>query len=140
MTTEKHAADRSKLATIIWFAMLASGPLIFVLVFLMLKGKHFFDLTPSYELGFLIAGLVSAVVSLPAMAHFRRVVEAGHSASGNSHYWQRVHAAMFAGHAAADLPFLIGMAAFLTGGFLRTAVLLLLLSLALNSRFRPPAH
>jgi len=138
MSTERHAADRRRIATLVWLSMLLSGPLIFAVVFFVLKGAHFVDMASEYERWFLLGGIAAALPAVPLLRRFRAAAAQEVGKEEDAAYWERLNAAMFAGHAAADLPFFVGMAAFLAGGFIRTAVLLLALSVVLNSLLRPP--
>lgn len=116
------------------------SPLLFAaLVYLMAGKADIGGLAAGYETWFLAGGLVSALASMPMRQRFRRAVEQPRGTPRDAAYWQRVATAMMPGLAVAELPFFIGFAAYIVGGYTRTAAILLLLSMVLQSRFKPPS-
>ena len=73
------------------------------------------------------------------MRRFREAVALPRGMPRDAAYWQRVTAAMMPGLAVAELPFFIGFAGYLAGGFVETGAILLIVTLALQTRFKPPA-
>lgn len=140
MEQGNRTIDRARLARFTWLSMLASGPLILAFLYFSGINQGIDHIPAEYEAWFLAAGIASAALSLPLLRRFREATAKRPAEPNDETYWQRVNAAMSIGNAVAEIPLFIGFAAYLAGGFLQTALVLLFLTLMLQSRYRPPVR
>jgi len=139
MAQQPDNAPNGPMLNMIWASMLASPIMIALPVHFFAGMAGIGGLAADTDIWFLAGGLAAAIISLPMMRRFREAVTLPRGMPRDAAYWQRVTAAMMPGMAVAELPFFIGFAGYLAGGFVETGAILLIVTLALQTRFKPPA-
>jgi len=140
MTTDSSAAAPSaKSLLIAWASLLPSSPLIAAALYYFgdsMRGKT--RLPAAYETWILAGGLAGAFICLPFLWRFYAATEFKPGEVRDAAYWQQIGTAMMIGITIADIPFLIGLTGYLAGGYLQTAIILLVVTVALQCCFKPP--
>ena len=133
---EQVNAGKAQITILVaWFMQLISLPGIFALLyFLNIEFGHN-ALAPEQEYLFLTAGILLA---LPAILYFKfsPTVERRDFDSDEA-YRAKVLARMYAGLGLSEVPFFIGLAGWMSSGFLQTAVILMVVSCVLLFLFKP---
>lgn len=137
MSGEKQMSSSKMQVTtgVAWFMQLLSLPAIFaVLYFLNIEFGHN-ALAPEQEYLFLSAGIVLA---LPAILYFKfsPTVERRDFDSDEA-YRAKAIARMYAGLGLSEVPFFIGLAGWMSSGYLKSAVILMVMSCLLLFLFKP---
>ena len=129
-------SDKAQITTLVaWFVQLISLPGIFALFyFLNIEfGNNVF--AQEHENLFLTAGILLA---LPAILYFKLSPAAERrDFDSDEAYRAKVLARMYAGLGLSEVPFFIGLAGWMSSGFLQTAVILMVVSCVLLFLFKP---